>query len=99
MVKMGKFYRLRKNKSFKYSPRYYDDKGEGNPFRIEPKFDKYRITTGNNRGIKRKWQNALHDLSITGDKHMRLRIIIIVSILVLIFLYIIDFDLSIFSTS
>ena len=96
MVKLGKFYRLRKNKSFKYTPRYYENEGEDSPYKITHKFDKYRTTVGSNRGLKRKWQNAMDDLSVTGDKYMRLRILIIVSILILIFLYIIDFDLSIF---
>ena len=93
---MGKFNRLKKNKTFKYSPRYYDDNGEESPFKITHKFDKYRTTVGSNRGLKRKWQNAIDDLSVTGDKFMKVRILIIVSILILIFLYIIDFDLSIF---
>lgn len=96
MVRMGKFNRLRKNKTFKYSPRYYENDGEDSPFKITHKFDKYRSTVSRNRGLKRKWQNAMEDLSITGDKYMKLRILIIVSILILIFLYIIDFDLSIF---
>lgn len=93
---MGKFNRLRKNKTFKYSPRYYESESEDHPYKISHKFDKYRTTVGSNRGLKRKWQNAMEDLSVTGDKYMKLRIIVIVSILILIFLYIIDFDLSIF---
>ena len=96
MVRMGKFNRLKKNKTFKYSPRYYDDKGEGSPFKISPKFDKFRTTVGSNRGLKRKWQNAMNDLRVTGDKYMKVRILVILVILILIFLYIIDFDLSIF---
>jgi len=96
MVKMGKFYRLRKNKTFRYTPRYYQKEGEDSPYKITHRFDKYRSTVGSNRGLKNKWQNAMADLSVTGDKFMKLRIVIIVSILILIFLFIIDFDLSIF---
>jgi general secretion pathway protein M len=34
MVKLGKFYRLRKNKSFKYTPRYYENEGKDSPYKI-----------------------------------------------------------------
>ena len=34
--------KTRKNKKFDYTPRYFDDKGEGNPFQIEHKFDKFQ---------------------------------------------------------
>ena len=40
----------RTNKKFDYQPRYY--KGEGNPFKIEHKLDKFRTTTGKNKGLK-----------------------------------------------
>lgn len=92
---MGKFTRLRKNKKYNYSPRYYDDKGEGNPYKIEHKLDKYR-TTLNQRGIKGKFRNAMADMKRESDRNVKIRMLIIIAILVLIFLYIIDFDLSIF---
>ena len=38
------FIKLRKNKKFSYTPRLYDDKGEGNPFEIKHKFDDFRKT-------------------------------------------------------
>ena len=92
---MGRFSRLRKNKKFDYSPRYYD-KGEGNPFKIERKLDKFRTTYNNSGGIKGKFRRAMEDRSRKGDPNLKLRMLIIIAILVLIFLYIIDFDLSIF---
>lgn len=93
---MGRFTRLRKNKKFKYSPRYYDDNGEGNPFKINHKFDKYRSTVESPRGLKGKFNSAMSDLRTPGDKNLKLRMLIIIAVLVFIFLYIIDFDLSIF---
>ncbi|WP_370478583.1 riboflavin synthase subunit beta [Tamlana flava] len=87
--------KLRKNKKFSYTPRYYDDKGEGNPFEIKHKFDEYRKTVGANKGLKAKFNDALDDYK-NPDKAANRRILIIVAILVLIFLFIIDFDLSIF---
>ena len=86
--------KLRKNKSFNYAPRYY--KGEGNPFKIEHKLDKFRSTANTNRGIKNKVTSAMDDLKVEGDKNLKLRFLIIVAILVLLFLFVIDFDLSIF---
>lgn len=86
--------KLRKNRTFSYSPRYY--KGDGNPFKIEHKLDKFRSTANTNRGIKNKVTSAMDDLKVEGDKNLKLRFLIIVAILVVLFLFVIDFDLSIF---
>ena len=40
----------RKIKKFDYQPRYY--KGEGNPYEIKHKFDKFRSTIDPKKGIK-----------------------------------------------
>ncbi|NCP06821.1 MAG: riboflavin synthase subunit beta [Flavobacteriales bacterium] len=92
---MGLF-KLRKNKKFSYTPRHFDDKGEGNPFEIKHKFDDFRKTVGNNSGLKTKWNHAFDDFKNSPDKTANRRIIIIIGILILVFLFIIDFDLSIF---
>lgn len=86
----------RKNKKFSYQPRYFDDKGEGNPFEIKHKFDDYRVTVGANKGLKGKFVSALNDFKNNQNKEANRRILIIIAVLVLIFLFIIDFDLSIF---
>jgi len=88
--------KLRKNKKFSYTPRTYDDKGQGNPYEIKHKFDEFRTTVGSNNGLKTKINNALNELKTNKDKEANRRILIIVTVLVLIFLFIIDFDLSIF---
>ena len=88
--------KLPKNKKFSYTPRHFDDKGEGNPFEIKHKFDDYRKTVGNNSGLKTKINNALDDLKESRDRQVNRRILIIIAVLLLIFLFIIDFDLSIF---
>lgn len=92
---MGIF-KTRKNKKFSYTPRHYDDKGEGSPFQIKHKFDDFRKTVGNNNGLKTKINNALDDLKNNPDRTATKRIIIIICVLILLFLFIIDFDLSIF---
>ncbi|WP_299555594.1 riboflavin synthase subunit beta [Seonamhaeicola sp.] len=86
--------KLRKNKKFSYSPRYY--KGEGNPYEIKHKFDEHRTTVGNNSGLKTKFNNAINDYKYNPNKEANKRVLIIVAVLVLIFLFIIGFDLSIF---
>jgi len=88
--------KLRKNKKFSYTPRYFDNKGEGSPYEIKHKFDDYRKTVVNNSGLKTKFVNAVDDYKNNPDKQANRRILIIVGVLVLIFLFIIDFDLSIF---
>tara|TARA_R110000868_G_scaffold88088_3_gene245752 strand:- start:15676 stop:15966 length:291 start_codon:yes stop_codon:yes gene_type:complete len=92
---MGIF-KVRKNKKFSYTPRHFDDKGEGSPFRIKHKFDDFRKTVGSNTGLKTKLNNAIDDFKSHPDKTANRRIIIIVCILILVFLFIIEFDLSIF---
>lgn len=86
--------KLRKNKKFSYSPRYY--KGEGNPFELKHRFDEHRTTVGANKSLKAKVVNALDDLKNNSDKQANRRILIIVGVFILVFLLIIDFDLSIF---
>lgn len=86
--------KLRKNKSFNYSPRYY--KGEGNPFKIEHKLDQFRTTAHSQKGLKNKLSSAVDDLKTEGDRNLKIRFLVILAVLILLFLYIIDFDLSIF---
>lgn len=86
----------RKNKQFNYKPRHFEHDGEGSPFKIEHKFDKYRSTVGENKGLKNKFKTAWADLKTKSDKEVRLRLITIIAVLILLFLFIIDFDLSIF---
>ncbi|MFD2187404.1 riboflavin synthase subunit beta [Aquimarina celericrescens] len=94
---MGIF-KTRKNKRFNYSPRYWDDKGEGNPYQMEHKFDKFRSTVGKSGNLKNRFSTAWDELKNHSDKKVNLRILWIFLILLFIFLYLIDFDLSIFFT-
>ena len=96
MGMLSKFIRLKKNKGFNYTPRFYDDKGKGNPYKLEHKFDEFRSTVDTPRGLKGKFGSAMEDMQNSGDRNLNLRMVIIISILILIFLYIIDFDLTIF---
>ena len=88
--------KTRKNKKFGYQPRYFDDKGEGSPYQIEHKFDKFRSTVGSNNGLKVKFVNAWDDIRDSSSRGTNKIILFIVAVLIFFFLYIIDFDLSIF---
>ncbi len=93
---MGIF-KTRKNKKFSYSPRYWDDNGEGSPYQIENKFDKYRSTVGSNNNLKDKFSKAWNELRHDSDRDTNRRILWVFIALLLIFLFLIDFDLSIFT--
>ena len=84
----------RTNKKFDYQPRFY--KGEGNPYKMEHKFDEFRTTTGKNKSLKGKFVTAFEEFKNSNVSENKTLFIIIV-VLVFIFLYIIDFDLSIFT--
>jgi hypothetical protein len=88
------FLKKRTNKKFDYQPRYY--KGEGNPYKIGHKFDEFRTTVGDNKGIKDKFKSAFEEINSSEKKGSNKTLLIIIAILIFIFLYIIDFDLTIF---
>ena len=88
--------KTRKNKKFDYQPRHFDDKGEGSPFQMEHKFDKFRTTVGDNKGLKGKFVHAWDDIRDSSSRGTNKTILLIIVVLVLLSLYIIDFDLSIF---
>ncbi|MDN3723815.1 riboflavin synthase subunit beta [Aequorivita sp. SDUM287046] len=85
----------RKNKKYSYKPRHYEFDGDGSPFAMGHKFDQFRTTVGENKGLKGKFKTAMADLK-KSDKNANLRLLVIIALLVLVFLFIIGFDLSIF---
>lgn len=91
------FLKTRKNKQFNYSPRHY--KGGSAPFKLESKFDKYRKSSLETKGLKNKFSSAWDDFKHNPDRRANRITLIIIGILVLLFLFIIDFDLSIFFPS
>ena len=54
---MAAFLRMKKNRTFSYKPRFY--KGKTNPYKVEHKFDEYRTTVNNNRGLKAKYKERV----------------------------------------
>lgn len=95
---MGLF-KTRKNKTFSYTPRYYQSEKEGSPFEIENRFDKYRKATagGGSGNLKQKFNLAIDDLKNNPDNKANKTVIIIAIVLVILFLALIGFDLTIFT--
>ncbi len=88
--------KLRKNRRYNYTPRYYNGKEAGNPYDFDSKFSKYRDTYNQN-DFGQQWQEARMKMRTRSNRGVSSRLVIIIFVLILIFLYVIDFDLSIFN--
>lgn len=92
----GNVFKLRKNKRFNYTPRYYEGKEEGNVYEIENRFVKHRDGLNAN-DFGGHWKEARKANRNRGNREVSIRLLIIIAVLILAFLYFIDFDLSIFT--
>lgn len=88
--------KLRKNRRYNYTPRYYSGKEGGNPYDFDSKFSKYRDTYNQN-DFGQQWQESRMKMRTRRNRGVSSRLVLIILILTLVFLYIIDFDLSIFN--
>lgn len=88
-------FRLRKNRRYNYTPRYYKGKDSGNIYEFDSKFSKYRDTYNNN-DFGQQWKETRMEMRTRKNRSISLRLILIISSLAMICLYILDFDLSIF---
>ena len=89
-------FKLKKNRRFNYTPRYFKGKDQGNLYDFDSKFSKYRDTFNKN-DLGYQWKEARLKMRIRSNRGLSLRLLIIISALLLTFLYIIDFDFSIFT--
>lgn len=94
MLKSNLF-KLRKNRRYNYTPRYYKGKDNGNIYEFDSKFSKYRDTYNNN-DFGQQWKETRMQMRTRKNRSISLRLLLIILSLVLICLYILDFDLSIF---
>ena len=81
--KHGTIVKTRKNKTYSYTPRHY--KGEGNPYKIGHKFDEFRTTVGNNKGIKDKFKSAYEEFNSAENRGSNKILLIIIAVLIFIF--------------
>ncbi len=94
MLKSSLF-KLRKNRRYNYTPRYYKGKEEGNLYEFDSKFSKYRDTYNSN-DFGQQWKEARMQMRTRKNRSLSMRLLLIILILLLIALYILDFDLSLF---
>lgn len=88
-------FKLKKNKKFRYSPRYSKAEQSSNIYEFDSAYSKIR----ENKSIYDKsnsWTEARLNSRNRGNSFFSKTILFIVLLLTLVFLYIIDFDLTIF---
>ena len=90
-----KGFKLKKNNTFVYVPRYSKDEDNPENFSVDSKFSKYR-ESAQASGLRGQWGEARIASRNRGNREINTRLIIIVVVLLLIVLWIFDFDLSIF---
>ncbi|MCH1431845.1 MAG: hypothetical protein L7V31_04605 [Flavobacteriaceae bacterium] len=88
-------FKLRKNRRYNYTPRYYKGKDQGNIYDFDSKFSKYRDTYNSN-DFGQQWSEMRTQMRTRKNRSVSLRLLLIIFALVFVCLYILDFDLSIF---
>ena len=88
-------FKLKKNRRYNYTPRYYSGKEGRNLYDFDSKFSKYRETFNQN-DFGQQWQHARLKMRTRSNRGISIRLVTIILILIWAFLYVIDFDLSIF---
>ena len=89
-------FKLKKNRRYNYTPRYYKGKEEGNLYEFDSKFAKYR-NTYNSNDFGHQWKEARFQMRTRKNRSITLRLLLIILFLVFVCLYILDFDISIFT--
>jgi len=95
MIKFTLIKRLKTNKRFNYTPRYYQGKENADPSQFNTKLDMY-YETYNKNDFSNQWRQERLDKRNRGNFELNKTVLIIVAVLVFLFLWLIDFDLSIF---
>ena len=94
MLKSNLF-KLKKNKRYNYTPRYYKGKEKDNIYDFDSKFSKYRETYNKN-DFGQQWKEVRVQMRNRKNNSFSLRLVLIILSLILLSFYILDFDLSIF---
>ena len=94
MLKSNLF-KLKKNKRYNYTPRYYKGKEKDNIYDFDSKFSKYRETYNKN-DFGQQWKEVRVQMRNRKNNSFSLRLVLIILSLILVSFYILDFDLSIF---
>jgi len=94
MLKSNLF-KLRKNRRYNYTPRYYQGKEEGNLYEFDSKFSTYRDTYNRN-DFGQQWKETRMQMRTRKNRSVSLRLLLIIFALLFLSLYILDFDLTLF---
>ena len=89
-------FKLKNNRRYNYTPRYYKGKEEGNLYEFDSKFTKYRDTYNSN-DFGQQWKEARFQMRTRTNRSISFRLLFIILVLVFVCLYILDFDVSIFT--
>ena len=89
-------FKLRKNKRYNYTPRYYKGKDSVNIYDFDSKFSKYKEIYNKN-DFGNSWSKVRQEKRSRSNRSITPRLLIIILFLIFCFLYIIDFDLTIFT--
>ena len=95
MMFKSNLFKLRKNRRYNYTPRYFDGKEVDNIYDFDSKFSKYRETYNRN-DFGQQWKEVRIQMRNRKNKSFSLRLLLIILSLILVSFYILDFDLSIF---
>ena len=89
-------FKLKNNRRYNYTPRYYKGKEKGNLYEFDSKFTKYRDTYNSN-DFGQQWKEARFQMRTRTNRSISFRLLFIILVLVFVCLYILDFDVSIFT--
>ena len=89
-------FKLKNNRRYNYTPRYYKGKEKENLYEFDSKFTKYRDTYNSN-DFGQQWKEARFQMRTRKNRSITLRLLLIILVLVFVCLYILDFDISIFT--
>ena len=92
------FFKLKKNRRYNYTPRYFKGKDNGNAFDFDSKFSKFREKYNEN-DLSQRWQEVRLKMRTRGNRGLSTRLFIIFMVLLMVFFFLIDFDLSIFTNN
>jgi len=82
------FISKRKNKTYRYEPRYYKSDNDRSPYKINQKFDDYRSTINTSNSLKGKFSSAWDELRTNPKNSANRRTVYIFILLALaVYLY------------
>jgi hypothetical protein len=81
-------FKLRKNKRYSYSGRFFEDNSyvskHSIPKKMKSKFEEFRSTVGDDNSFRKKIRNAVNDYKEGSEKYVRVRLLIILALLIII---------------